>query len=52
MACEIRKRFANKKLKNMMLVQKEVDAKSCGYILTITMKFDEKVSVLKGKCNH
>jgi len=36
----------------MMLVQKEVNAKSCGYVPTITMKFDENVSVLKGKCNH
>jgi len=52
MACEIRKIYANKKLINMMLVQKEVDAKSCGYIPTSTMKFDEKVNVLKGKCNH
>jgi len=52
MACEIRKILANKFFENMMFVQKEVNAKSCGYKPTITMKFDEKVNVLKGKCNH
>jgi hypothetical protein len=52
MACEIRKNISKQKFKKLMLVQKEVDAKSCGYIPTITMKFDKKVNVLKGKCNH
>jgi hypothetical protein len=47
-----KKNISKQKLKKLMLVQKEVDAKSCGYIPTITMKFDEKVNVLKGKCNH
>jgi hypothetical protein len=47
-----KKNISKQKFKKLMLVQKEVDAKSCGYIPTITMKFDEKVNVLKGKCNH